>query len=114
MDDKLKVAQDAAQRAGQPILARLPADTPLFNVTRALVRIMDRDLVMACIARKVTDEKTDKLRIDKRDDRGRTIDVHALRHTFGTHLSKGGVAPRTAQAALRHSHIDLRVRAKIS
>ena len=30
-----------------------------------------------------------------------------MRHTFGTHLSKGGVSPRTAQAALRHSTIDL-------
>jgi site-specific recombinase XerD len=38
--------------------------------------------------------------IPKRDDRGRTVDVHALRHTFGTHLSKNGVAPRTAQAAM--------------
>ena len=38
---------------------------------------------------------------------GRTIDVHALRTTFGTHLSKGGVAPRTAQAAMRHSDIKL-------
>ena len=35
------------------------------------------------------------------DDRGRTIDVHALRHTFGTHLSKAGVPLRTAQAAMR-------------
>jgi len=35
------------------------------------------------------------------------VDIHALRHTFGTHLSKNGVAPRTAQAALRHSSIDL-------
>jgi integrase len=30
-----------------------------------------------------------------------------LRHTFGTHLSKNGVAPRTAQAAMRHSSLDL-------
>ena len=48
------------------------------------------------------------------------IDLHALpfdrlaalsnvegRHTFGTHLSKNGVAPRTARAALRHSSLDL-------
>ncbi len=35
----------------------------------------------------------------KTDDRGRTIDVHALRHTFGTHLSKAGIPLRTAQAA---------------
>ena len=33
--------------------------------------------------------------------------MHALRHSFGTLLSKGGVAPRTAQAAMRHSSIDL-------
>jgi hypothetical protein len=45
--------------------------------------------------------------IPKRDERGRTVDVHALRHTFGTLLSKGGVTPRTAQAALRHSDVNL-------
>ena len=45
--------------------------------------------------------------IPKEDDRGWTVDVHALRHTFGTHLSKAGVAPRVAQAAMRHSSIDL-------
>ena len=32
--------------------------------------------------------------IPKRDDRGRTVDVHALRTSFGTHLSKGGVPVR--------------------
>ncbi len=66
---------------------------PLFTVPAGLVRILDRDLKAAGIL--------------KRDERGRTIDVHALRHSFGTLLSKGGVAPRTAQAALRHSKIDL-------
>ena len=62
-----------------------------------LNRILDRDLALAGIA--------------KRDERGRTVDVHALRHTFGTHLSKGGVAPRTAQAAMRHGSIDLTMNA---
>ena len=51
------------------------------------------------------------LGIPKRDDRGRTIDVHALRHTFGTMLSVAGVAPRVAQAAMRHSSIDLTMNA---
>jgi len=75
-------------------------------VPAALVRILDRDLVAAGIARRV--KGTDgKVRIDKQDERGRTVDVHALRHTFGTLLSKGGVSPRTAQAAMRHSTIDL-------
>jgi len=72
---------------------RLPAETPLFNVPTGLVRILDRDLKAAGIA--------------KKDERGRTVDVHAMRHTYGTLLSKAGVAPRTAQAAMRHSSIDL-------
>ena len=45
--------------------------------------------------------------IAKRDERGRTVWLHSLRHTFGTLLSRRGVAPRTAQAAMRHSRIDL-------
>jgi len=68
--------------------------------------VFDKDLVAAGIARRV-EVTPGKWKIDKRDERGRTVDVHALRHTFGTHLSKGGVAPRTAQAAMRHSTIDL-------
>jgi integrase len=70
-----------------------PVETPLFTVPSGLIRILDRDLKAA--------------RIPKRDERGRTIDVHALRHSFGTLLSKGGVAPRTAQAVMRHSEIGL-------
>ncbi len=84
----------------------LPADTPPFNVPDKLVRILDRDLVAAGIARRI-EMAPGKWRIDKRDERGCTVDVHALRHTFGTLLSKGGVAPRTAQAAMRHSTLDL-------
>ena len=57
------------------------------------MRILDRDLRLAGIP--------------KRDDRGRTLDVHALRTTFGTLLSKGGVTLRTAQAAMRHSDPSL-------
>ena len=91
--DKLNPLQEAARRRGEPIPSHLPADTKIFRVPDKLVRILDRDLKLAGIP--------------KTDDRGRTIDVHALRHSFGTLLSKGGVAPRTAQAAMRHSTIDL-------
>ena len=69
------------------------SNRPLFVVAESLGKILDRDLLAAGI--------------DKADERGRTIDVHALRHSFGTLLSKGGVTPRTAQAAMRHSNIDL-------
>ncbi len=67
--------------------------TPLLDVPQQLVKSFDRDLKVAGIA--------------KRDDRGRTIDIHALRHSFATLLSAGGAAPRVAQAALRHSDIGL-------
>ena len=102
----LAEARERARVEGRAVPATLAAETPLFNVPAGLVRILDRDLVAAGIARLVTDEDG-RQRIDKRDDRGRTIDVHGLRHTFGTHLSKGGVAPRTAQAAMRHGSLDL-------
>ena len=69
------------------------SDRRLFRVPAGLVRILNRDLNAAGIA--------------KKDERGRTLDVHALRGTFATLLSKGGVAPRTAQAAMRHSDIAL-------
>jgi len=90
LSDRLKTLQDAARlRIGEPVPMRLPPSAPVFNVPAGLVRILDRDLKAAGIP--------------KRDERGRTVDVHAMRHTFGTHLSKGGVALRTAQAAMRHS-----------
>ena len=86
---------DSTRPEGQSCLqwTGLPADTPLFTVPAGLVRILDRDLRLAGIP--------------KVDERGRTVDVHALRHTFGTLLSVAGVKPRTAQAAMRHSTIDL-------
>ncbi len=105
--EKLAIAQDEARQRGEPIPAQLAEGTPLFSVPKQLVKILDRDLVMAGIAHKVKDPKTGKMRIDKRDGRGWTVDVHALRHTFGTLLSKGGVPLRTAQAAMRHSDPSL-------
>ena len=98
--DKAAAKQEVARqtptiRFGQTDQGRagLSADASLFTVPAGLVRILDRDLKAAGIP--------------KRDERGRTVDVHAMRTTFGTLLSKGGVAPRTAQAAMRHSTIDL-------
>jgi integrase len=66
---------------------------PLFAVSSNLVKVLDRDLRFAGIP--------------KRDERNRTACVHSLRHTFATLLSRGGVTPRVAQAAMRHSSLDL-------
>ena len=64
----------------------------VFNVPDGILRILNRDLKAAGIAKKVDDC---------------VVHVHALRHSFGTHLSMAGVAPRVAHAAMRHSNISL-------
>src|SRR5262249_59552218 len=45
--EKLSRAQDKARQCGKPIPVRLPPDTPVFTVPGALVKILDRDLVLA-------------------------------------------------------------------
>jgi integrase len=72
---------------------RLAAGDRLFRLPHKLTRQFDADLKAAGIP--------------KRDERGRTLDVHALRTTYATWLSMSGVAPRSAQAAMRHSDIRL-------
>ncbi len=80
--------------SGKP--SRHKLDEPLIPVPSQLVRILDRDLAAAGIA--------------KVDDRGESIDVHAMRHTFSTMLHRAGVSPSVAQAAMRHSDIRLTMR----
>lgn len=45
--------------------------------------------------------------IPARDDTGRVLDFHALRHTFITSLARSGVHPKTAQTLARHCSITL-------
>jgi integrase len=98
LGDRLALLQADVRRRGEPIPSRLPAEARVFTVPKELVKILNRDLKLAGIS--------------KTDDRGRTIDVYALQTTFGTLLSKGGVAPRTAQAAMRHSDVDFAINEK--
>ncbi len=65
----------------------------VFRVPTGLLRILNRDLIAAGI--------------DKIDESNGRIHLHAMRHSTGTHLSAAGVAPRTAQAVMRHSDIAL-------
>jgi len=90
----LPLRSDLADELRQWIAKKkLTAADRLFAVPARLRLIMNRDMKAAGIP--------------KRDERGRTVDVHALRTTFATHLSTTGTAPRTAQAAMRHSDIKL-------
>jgi integrase len=65
----------------------------VFTVPVELVKILKRDLKLAGI--------------DYRDENGRTLDVHSLRHTTATYLAKAKVSPRIAQKFMRHSDIKL-------
>ena len=56
-------------------------------------------------AEKKRREKTTFL--DHRDESGRVVDFHALRHTFVTNLVRGGAHPKVVQDLARHSTITL-------
>ena len=88
----IALRSDLAADLREWIKGRDRSDT-VFNVPAGILRIMNRDLTAAGI--------------NKTDADGCVIHVHALRHSFGTHLSRAGVAPRVAQAAMRHSDIAL-------
>ncbi len=87
----LALRSDLAAELREWIEEREPDDR-VFNVPVGILRIMNRDLELAGI--------------EKESD-GCVVHIHALRHSFGTHLSLAGVTPRVAQAAMRHSDISL-------
>jgi hypothetical protein len=61
-----------------------------------MLRIIDRDSAVAGI--------------EKFDDRGRTVDIHCLRHSFATWIGESGISPRAAQKLMRHSDVNLTMR----
>jgi integrase len=65
----------------------------VFRVPIELVKILKRGLAQAGIP--------------YRDAQGRTLDVHALRYTTATFLSRAKVPPSAAQRIMRHSDIKL-------
>lgn len=65
----------------------------LFAVPSATAKVFRADCIAAGIAIV--------------DDQGRTLDFHCLRVSTATHLNRNGVAPRTAQAIMRHSSLSL-------
>jgi integrase len=92
LDARLKEAQEDAFRSETPAPAALDQTDPLTPQVPAL-RAFNMDIELAGIA--------------KKDESGRTVDLHSLRHTFGTMLARSGVNPRTAMELMRHSDIRL-------
>ncbi len=91
--DRLAQKRQEARKVGEAIPTSLEPSEPLLRLPEGMLRVFDRDLAFAGIP--------------KKDSRGWTLDLHALRKTYGTLLSKGGVPLRTAQAAMRHSDPSL-------
>ena len=93
-DASLPLREDLAAELAKWVrdTGRKAADL-VFTVPVELVKILKRDLKHAGI--------------DYRDEHGRTVDVHALRHTTATYLAKAKVSPRVAQQFMRHSDIKL-------
>jgi len=89
LDVKLKSARTTASNNKAPIPVTLDPQVRLFTLPEKLTRVFDLDIKFAGIA--------------KRDSNGRTVDVHALRHTFGTMLARAGVPLQQTQALMRHS-----------
>ncbi len=54
-------------------------------------------------ARRELDRLLELADVPKRDEQGRTVDLHALRHTFATRLARSGVELVHAQKLLGHS-----------
>ena len=91
---RLPLRSDLAAELGQWLHATgKRAQDRVFRVPAELVKTLKRDLAHAGIP--------------FRDESGRTVDVHALRHTTATLLSRANVPPRVAQQILRHSDIKL-------
>lgn len=90
--ERLRHQQLAARQRGT-IRAQLEPQSPAFLVPRGFLRILNRDLAFAGIA--------------KRGPDGRTVDLHAFRTSLCTHLARAGVPLRTAQEVMRHSDPSL-------
>ena len=96
LSHKLDELQRRCEASGGPTVpmtgmpTRLPADMLIFTAPCQLAAVLNQDLKLAGIA--------------KADERGRTLDVHALRRSFGTLPCVGSANPRTA---IKHSSIDL-------
>ena len=73
-------------------------DPLLFDLPGKMTQVFDRDLIAAGLA-----AKDEKGRTVKKDARGRTLDIHCLRHTFATWLAQSNVPLQTAQRLMRHS-----------
>lgn len=75
----------------------------VVTVPMTFLKSFNDDLVAAGMATRTRNPKTKKLEICKTNAAGQTLDLHCLRHTFGTRLNRAGVDIKTVQTLMRHS-----------
>ncbi len=92
-EDVVPLRADLAETLAAHVKGRLP-DAQVFSMP------YDHQAGMLRADLKVAE-------IPYKDERGRVVDFHALRHTFITNLARNGVHPKVAQTLARHSTIDL-------
>jgi integrase len=112
-DDVVPLRPDLAHAAATYIAAR-PTRGLLFQVPHRTAEMLTTDLrrARAWWIKETPDrvERRDRRRssfLATRDDSGRVVDFHALRHTFITRLARSGIAPAVAKSLARHSTIVL-------
>src|SRR5206468_3541704 len=91
----LPLRTDLADELRAFLATKIPA-APAFNLTtdkKPAAKMFQDDLAAAGIV--------------FRDDAGRVMDFHGLRHSFISFLAQGGVHPKMAQTLARHSTITL-------
>lgn len=91
-DESVPIRSDVLPMLAGRLDGKAP-DDPVFIVPRDVGKRFDADCKRAGVP--------------KRDARGRTVDVHSLRHTFISNLQVAGVSPRIAMQLARHSRIEL-------
>ena len=95
-------------------IAGKPTDGRLFRLPDKPAAMLKADLrrARAWWIKEVRDPAERRRRrassfLTSRDESGRVVDFHALRHTFITRLARSGVTPAAAKSLARHSTIML-------
>jgi integrase len=114
---KQYLSLDVAAALAKQIKTKAP-NAPVFSLPRAndeMALMIREDLAAARAAwlheaagdceERVRREESDFLQ--EQNDRGETLDFHALRHTCGAWYIEAGASPKEVQALMRHSTITL-------
>ena len=87
---------------------------PVIRMFRADMADARREWIAAAQTPQERGERENSTLLAEKDESGRWVDFHALRHTFITGLVTGGVNPKVAQTLARHSVITLMIATRIS